>query len=458
MTKFNEIMKKFRVEKWLLRIILISLIIFICSKINFIFTPLVIVFQTVTIPIVLSGVLFYLLSPLRNFMVKKLKINKLISIIIIYIMLIIAFTVFYLIVFPILKSQVAELTAQLPNIINDLKWQLYIWEESGKIGLITSYITIDELFIKIHDFAQSFIIEGSKDILTYVGKVSTFIIYLIVVPIMLFYMLKDGDKLGESILRFVAEPLKKETRKIMFEMNDQLHSYVIGQITVYLVVGILNLIGFYVLGVKYALLLALLFVIINCVPVIGVFFAAIPAVVVALLDSPMLALKVIILVTIVNQLDTHVLSPQIMGKKLNIHPLTIIVLMLVAGEFLGVLGLVFALPVYAVSKVLVINLHRVYLVYKNKTNITEIVDTENIKTEDDEIETTETQNIKTEDDKIEVTETENIETENIETENDETENVELEEIDIEKETTEKETTEIESIDNEINNELNENEK
>lgn len=359
MKEFN----KNKLEKILIRGILFTLLIFLLSKVSFIFIPLIIILKTVAVPIVLSGVLFYLLSPIRDKIMKWFKVNKIVSIIIIYLMMVVLLVSAYFVVWPVMKEQVGEFTVEFPTIAKEMKEEIYKLEEDGKIHLITDYMKIDEIFVKVDEFIHNVVIEGSKEIFTYLGKLSSFIIYMIIVPFILFYMLKDGEKLGDSIVKFLKKSYRGETKKILFEMNDQLRSYVIGQITVYLVVGILNLIGFYILGINYALLLAVMFVVINCVPVIGVFFAATPAVIVAFLDSPILALKVIILVTIVNQIDTHLLSPQIMGKKLNVHPLTIIILMLVAGSFLGVLGLIFALPVYVLIKVLALNLQRVRRVY-----------------------------------------------------------------------------------------------
>jgi len=82
------------------------------------------------------------------------------------------------------------------------------------------------------------------------------------------------------------------------------------------------------------------------------------------LDSPSKALLAIIIVVIVQQIDGNIMSPLIIGKRLDMHPLTIIVLLLVAGNLAGVLGMILAVPVYAVAKTVIVNLYRLWQLRK----------------------------------------------------------------------------------------------
>ena len=93
---------------------------------------------------------------------------------------------------------------------------------------------------------------------------------------------------------------------------------------------------------------------------LGPFIGAAPAVIVGLFVSPMQALYVIIIVTIVQQFESNIISPRIMSSKLNIHPLTIIILILGVGNFAGIIGMILAVPVYAVTKTVVSNLVRLF--------------------------------------------------------------------------------------------------
>ena len=91
----------------------------------------------------------------------------------------------------------------------------------------------------------------------------------------------------------------------------------------------------------------------DVIPYFGPVLGTIPALIVGLMVSPWTALKVLIMVVVIQQLESHLVSPMVLGKKLNIHPVTIIVILLTAGSMAGVLGLVLGVPIFAVSKVLV---------------------------------------------------------------------------------------------------------
>jgi predicted PurR-regulated permease PerM len=112
--------------------------------------------------------------------------------------------------------------------------------------------------------------------------------------------------------------------------------------------------------VEYSLILALVAMLTNVIPFVGPFIGIIPALIVGFIESPMMMLKVIIVVVIAQQIESNLISPQIMGRALDVHPLTIILLLLVASSLGGVLGLILAVPTYAMLKVVVKHSYRLF--------------------------------------------------------------------------------------------------
>ena len=112
------------------------------------------------------------------------------------------------------------------------------------------------------------------------------------------------------------------------------------------------------IGLEYALVLAIVAMLTNVIPFIGSSIGTAPAVIVALFDSPFMVLAVILGVLVIQQIESNLISPQIMGRQLNVHPVTIIFLLLVASRFAGLLGLLLAVPTYAVGKVIVSHTYR----------------------------------------------------------------------------------------------------
>ena len=365
--RIQKNIKEFFVERTLLRILLLLLILLIIPYASYILEPVKVFVTTLIMPVVISGVLFYVTSPILRLGMKYTKLPKQGIIAFIYFLLAGIIFIVISVLGPSLKVQFGEFLHQLPTILKDTQNYMIKLSSHPQIATFITYFEIDfnEITKSITDWVTNSLIHLSESIISYVTKISTFIIHLIVVPFMLYYMLKDGDKFLTAATKFLKPSFRKETVVILTAMNRQLNSYVIGQFAVYASVGVMIFVGYNVIDLDYAFLLTFCFIIVNCIPLIGIFIGAIPAVLVALLGSPILALKVVIVITIAHQIDAHLISPQIMGKTLNIHPLTVIIILLVAGTFAGVLGLIFALPLYVVCKVLCINLYRIILLHNN---------------------------------------------------------------------------------------------
>lgn len=178
-----------------------------------------------------------------------------------------------------------------------------------------------------------------SNILGFVGTLFSIITVLVVLPFVLFFLLKDGHKLPNNILRFLPEEESKEGKKILKDMDHTLSSYIQGQAIVSVCVGILSYIAYLIIGLEYSLILALVAMFTNLIPFVGPFIGTIPAVIVALFDEPITALWVIIAIVIIQQIESNLISPNVMGRALSIHPLTIILLLLLAGNVAGLVGL-----------------------------------------------------------------------------------------------------------------------
>jgi predicted PurR-regulated permease PerM len=131
-----------------------------------------------------------------------------------------------------------------------------------------------------------------------------------------------------------------------------------------ILLGVLLYIGFMIIGLPYALLLAVIATVLNIIPYIGQFLGAIPCLIVAFIDAPSMIIWVLIVTVIAQQIESSFLSPHIYGKRLDIHPLTTIILLLVAGDIVGILGVILAIPAYMVVKIIVVRIYRIFLAEK----------------------------------------------------------------------------------------------
>nr|WP_090889561.1 AI-2E family transporter [Evansella caseinilytica] len=329
------------------------------------FRPLVVFVQTVFIPFLVAGVLFYLFRPVVYWLHEK-KVPKGLSIFIIYLAFIGLLTGFFFLIGPPLQKQVMNLVNNMPFLVNEVRKIIIQLQEVEWIAQFQqsdnfSIENISETITSNIMYAFDFI---TTNVASLLGVVTNALMMLIMIPFMLFYILKDGHKAPDQVLRFFPEKQQIEGKRILNDMDKALSSYIQGQLFVSFCVGVLMFISYLIIGIEYSLILALVAMFTNLIPFIGPWIGAVPAVIVALIQSPITAVWVILAIVVVQQVESNFISPQVMGKKLSVHPLTILVLILVAGRFAGFLGFLIAVPMYAVLKVIVSHSYRLWQLRK----------------------------------------------------------------------------------------------
>ena len=355
---------------WTVEFLLLFLVLFVGTKISFLFKPIGILFSTLFAPILVSVFLYFLFAPLIDFLERK-KVPRSIGVLILYLVLILVAVISIINVFPTLTKQFKDLVNNMPMIVN---------QATNKFGLLEqwlgnqNYVEIKDLEQKVSDYAVVFIGGVTGGIGALFNILSNVTLIILTVPFILFYMFKDGHKFPKAMSRFLPESLRSEAIHIAKETSETLASYIQGQTIVCIFVGIGTFIGYSIIGLPNALILALVSAITNIIPYFGPFIGGAPAVIVAALISPKLALFVVLIILIVQQVDSNLISPYIMGKKLNIHPLTIILLLLFAGNFAGVMGMILAVPTYAICKVVVVNISRIIRLRKKAKFADKIID------------------------------------------------------------------------------------
>nr|WP_194395287.1 AI-2E family transporter [Bacillus spizizenii] len=342
---------------FLLVLLLIGLNILVFTKTSFIFTPIIVLLKTISLPIILTGIVFYLLNPIVDFLERR-RIRRIYSILLLYLLIIGLITITIVSIIPFLKEQIMSLIDNIPRYVDVVENQTKQLIGSNFVNQAqqTMNINISDLATKVSDQAATIVNSTFTGVGNFIGALTEIIISIVTVPFILFYLLKDGKKLPVYILKFVPTRLKEQTYTVLSEMNHRLSSYIRGQIIVSFCIGFLLFIGYLIIGLDYASLLAVIAACTSIVPYLGPTIAITPAIIIAIVTSPLMLLKLVIVWTIVQLIEGKLISPQIMGKNLHIHPITIIFLLLTAGKLFGVVGIILAIPGYAVAKVITTHL------------------------------------------------------------------------------------------------------
>lgn len=348
---------KQKLHFWTLELLLLSLLFYVGTKISFLFEPIVIFTSTLFFPILISGFLFFLFNPTVDFLVKR-RMPRGLAILLLYVFFLGLISLLVGLVGPSLSKQVTDLINNLPDYFNqtrkfiedsaESKWFLWTVEQD--------YVPLQEVGDSLQKYLTNLPSNITNSLTSVFSVVTNITLVVVTVPFILFYMLKDGDKLPAAIMKFVPVRYRKPALTVLQETGGTLTTYIQGQILVCMFVGIGTFIGYLIIGLPYAFLFALIGAVTNIIPYVGPFIGAAPAVIVALIHSPTEALLVILVVTVIQQLDGNFISPLVIGKKLNTHPLTIIILLLVAGNIAGIIGMILAVPTYSVVKTIVLNI------------------------------------------------------------------------------------------------------
>lgn len=336
-------------------LILIGLVILLYRELNFIFYPLVVIFSNILLPTILAAILYYIFSPLVNYLEKR-KVPRSISIIGIYLILILLMVWGLSAAIPSLVDQVQSLVEAFPGYVERLAEGLEpLFSQVVSTGTFSQYAERFQDFLgRLPEIIFDFLQGGFSGLSSVLSGVTNVVVTVIFVPIILFFLLKDDQLFIRGFIQLLPPNWRNNFVRVAREMSDQVGSYVKGQLTVAFALGVMTYIGFKIIGLDYAGVLAITTGVLSIIPYLGPTLSFIPALVIALLNSWFMVLKLIIVWLTVQFIEGNILQPQIMGQQLSIHPLTIIIILFVAGDLAGVFGMVFGIPIYAILKVLVV--------------------------------------------------------------------------------------------------------
>lgn len=334
----------------LLILFLLYMLILISPMINAVYRFL----SAVLAPFVIAVIISYVLNPIVN-MLNARKVPRPIAVLLIYAVFITSATVILMNFIPMVMKQLKELNEHLPEL--GMKVQSLI-DDFNRNELLPP--SVREGINRSLTNLESQIGESITSFVNDIGSTINTMFIAFIIPFLVFYMLKDFKLLERTTLAIVPKRHRKEAIRLMIEIDQALGNYVRGQFIVCVIVGVLAYLGYWLIGMPYPLLLALLVAIFNIIPYLGPFFGAAPALIMAATVSLKMVLLVAAVNLVVQMLEGNVISPQVVGRTLSMHPLTIIFVLLVGGELAGIAGLILAVPFFAVLKVLYQHLYIYY--------------------------------------------------------------------------------------------------
>lgn len=184
-------------------------------------------------------------------------------------------------------------------------------------------------------------------------RVVDVLITFVLLLVLTFYLIVDGRSLRDGVLRLIPAENRPLMRDVFDHAKVKLGGWLVGQAALSAIIGTTTFVGLTILGVPYAILLAVIAAIGELIPMVGPWLSAVPAVAVALVVSPWLALLTALLYLLIQQLENNLIVPMVMRRAVDLSPVIVMSALLMGGEMLGVIGAILALPVAATLSVFV---------------------------------------------------------------------------------------------------------
>ena len=299
-------------------------------------------------PVIASLIFAFLLQGVVNNLQAR-GVSKIVAVLSTYLLFLVAFITVLVVLVPIVGRQTSLLLKELPNMVAQLKQLLSSLPEKASeyIGPEQIQLVVTRISEEVANLAEQLL---SLSISSFPSLLAI-MIYLFLVPLLVFFMLKDKD----ILLSFISNMLPKE-RKVMTviwdEMDIQFANYIRGKAIEILIVGLVSFIVFLLLDLKYAALLASLVGLSVLIPYIGATVVTIPVLLVGYLQWGLTNdfAWLVVLYALIQIIDGNVLVPLLFSEVVNLHPVAIVIAVLIFGGIWGFWGLFFAIPLATLVK------------------------------------------------------------------------------------------------------------
>ncbi len=338
---------------WTLEILAVVILIWVFTQIGFVFMPVTALFSMVFIPFIIAGFLYYVFNPVVLYLEKKFKLPSIWGIVIVFILLIGLFVYTIVSLVPNVITQLSGLISASGSLVPNLQKWVDRLSQNPAFKDVDFKGMIDKANISYMDVLQNLLSGVTFSLSNVVGVISKVVMVVGLVPILLFYMLKDGKNMIPFLKKTILKRDKLNIASLLDDMNKTISKYISGASIDCLFIFVTVFISYLIIGFPYAFLFAVFAAITNLIPYLGPYIGLTPVVLSVGFAHPVQALIAIVVVLVLQQLDGNIIYPRVVGSAVEVHPVTIMVLMLVAGSLYGLVGMLIAVPFYSLVKEIV---------------------------------------------------------------------------------------------------------
>jgi predicted PurR-regulated permease PerM len=280
------------------------------------------------------------ITPFANWLEQK-RIPRLLGVLLLYLTFFGLIVFFLSLIVPVISSELSQLTQALPEFISNISGALERAQQTTTSRYFDFFSEIQNLLDSFSQFLQV----SSSSALNLIINVFGGLLSFFAIIVISFYL----SVMKQGVAGFIRSILPTKYEDYIISLwkraEHKVGRWLQGQLLLALSVGLMVFVGLSLLKIKYALLLGIVAMILEIVPIVGPVISAIPGVILAFAQSPMLGIWVIVFYVVVQQVESHILAPLVLGKTLGLNPVTVIIALLVGGTLAGIIGILLSVPV-----------------------------------------------------------------------------------------------------------------
>jgi predicted PurR-regulated permease PerM len=308
-------------------------------------------FLKVLSPLFIGFVIAWLLNPIVTKMHKK-GIPRIVGSLLVYTVFLVFIYIFLRILIPTLYTQINDLIATLPAILDKFKSFISDFIDQVSISGVDLTSFKDNIFASVGNYLVNFTNSLPDSIIGILGSLASGIGTVLISLVVGLYMLFDFDAIATHFLKLVPNKNKYEIEVLLTDIGIEVRKTVSGTLLVALMVFICDTIGFAMVGLNAPLLFGIFCGLTDLIPYIGPYIGGAAAVIVGFSQGSFTGIAVLIICVIVQLVENYILQPIVMSKTTQLHPVTIIVGLLVFAYYFGIVGMIIATPCIALLKVI----------------------------------------------------------------------------------------------------------
>ncbi len=306
--------------------------------------------RQIILPFIIAGLISYLISPIIN-KIMLLGIQRWVAVTFFTVLIATIFTFLVILLVPVINTEIKTLTENYP------KYETLIKEQSNDIAKKFPFLkkytdSITSTTENSENGIMDLIVSKLETLPQHITSVISMVTLIILIPIITFFMLLGTNKAKEGFLQFIPAKYVEFFISFIYEVNFVLGGYIRGQIIEVFFIGIATTLILTCFNIEYALMIGVISGLFNVIPYLGPAVAMVSGVLAAAIQykSITMVLYVFIALETVQQIDGHVVQPLIVGKNVNLGPVTMIFALLFGANVGGIIGMIISVPAFAIAK------------------------------------------------------------------------------------------------------------